>query len=401
MKNEIKNIENVLDVTRECEELFNLNEAKTVKGRFENLDHFIKENSHAKEFVKNVLNDELDRQPIVDMSAKAKSESMRLVMALNGRKNKKQNKINYKLIVSSISIAAAVISLSFLLLNYEKSENLVVVDRHHINDKSLPTLVVNGGEQINLFAVNNNTIVENDNGSIKKVDNSKLMCISNNIDETKVTYNKLVIPKSYTYSIVLCDGTEVMLNANSELEYPTSFNKEERKVYLKGEGYFKVTKGDIPFIVQCDDINVKVYGTEFNVNTHKLDCVETTLVKGSIGVSLSSDLSKEVLVKPNQQFIFNSRTKEHKLVEVNVEDAMAWMSGKLISRGEALKYILSSISNWYGVEFVYKESSLEEVEINAVLYKNTNINSLLGIIESSVNIQFLNEGGGKYTVIGR
>lgn len=50
-------------------------------------------------------------------------------------------------------------------------------------------------------------------------------------------------PAATTTLVTLSDGTKVMLNANSTLEYPASFDDAEvREVRLKGEAHFEVTK---------------------------------------------------------------------------------------------------------------------------------------------------------------
>ena len=50
----------------------------------------------------------------------------------------------------------------------------------------------------------------------------------------------LTVPRGESFKVVLCDGTEVWLNANSNFVYPTAFIGNERIVTLEGEAYFKV-----------------------------------------------------------------------------------------------------------------------------------------------------------------
>ena len=59
-------------------------------------------------------------------------------------------------------------------------------------------------------------------------------------------------PAATTTLVTLSDGTKVMLNANSTLEYPASFDDAEvREVHLKGEAHFEVTKNPHrPFVVK-------------------------------------------------------------------------------------------------------------------------------------------------------
>ena len=53
------------------------------------------------------------------------------------------------------------------------------------------------------------------------------------------------------------------------LSYPVKFGKNNRQVVLDGEAYFDVTKDKSkPFIVQTDNYNVEVLGTQFDVNAY-------------------------------------------------------------------------------------------------------------------------------------
>ncbi len=71
----------------------------------------------------------------------------------------------------------------------------------------------------------------------------------------------LTVPRGESFKVVLCDGTEVWLNANSNFVYPTAFIGDERIVTLEGEAYFKVAKDpERPFIVKP-----KLYKPAFSV----------------------------------------------------------------------------------------------------------------------------------------
>ena len=59
------------------------------------------------------------------------------------------------------------------------------------------------------------------------------------IRETEI--HTLTTPRCGAYQLRLADGTQVWLNAESRLKYPSRFTGEQRVVELEGEGYFKVT----------------------------------------------------------------------------------------------------------------------------------------------------------------
>ena len=61
----------------------------------------------------------------------------------------------------------------------------------------------------------------------------------------KVEYNRMVVPRGGEYKIVLADGSEVWVNSQSELEFPSRFTGNERRVKLRGEAYFEITKNEI------------------------------------------------------------------------------------------------------------------------------------------------------------
>ncbi len=66
----------------------------------------------------------------------------------------------------------------------------------------------------------------------------------------------------------LPDGSVATLNKHSVLSYPSAFKGKTRKVKLKGEAFFNVKADrDKPFIIDVNDLQVKVVGTSFNIRT--------------------------------------------------------------------------------------------------------------------------------------
>ena len=97
-------------------------------------------------------------------------------------------------------------------------------------------------------------------------------------------------------TVVLPDGTDVILNSASQLSYLSDFGRNERRVQLEGEGYFKVAHDTRrTFIVQVGELEVKVMGTVFNVCAYSNDQdVTVVLLEGKVGIhtpSTSNNLS--------------------------------------------------------------------------------------------------------------
>src|SRR5690606_36367432 len=108
----------------------------------------------------------------------------------------------------------------------------------------------------------------------------------------KLAYNTLKIPFGKKFRLQLSDGTMVHINSGSTLKYPIKFIAgENRQVYLDGEAFFDVAKDKKhPFIVNADNLNVRVLGTHFNVSNYPEDAVtDVVLVEGSVGMYRSNE----------------------------------------------------------------------------------------------------------------
>ncbi|MDR0431131.1 MAG: FecR family protein [Tannerellaceae bacterium] len=102
-------------------------------------------------------------------------------------------------------------------------------------------------------------------------------------------------------TVTLPDGSSVILNACSYLAYSSDFGEDNREIQFFGEAYFDVqTNPEIPFTVKTSGLNIKAYGTVFNIKAYEdEDIVETTLLNGI--VSIETDKNQNIVtLKPNQ-----------------------------------------------------------------------------------------------------
>ncbi len=206
-------------------------------------------------------------------------------------------------------------------------------------------------------------------------------------DTTRVM-NRLVIPRGGEFNLTLSDGTRVWLNAETELRYPVQFNGKERVVYLKGEAYFEVAKNKKkPFLVQVDDMAVKVYGTEFNVNAYNK--IETVLVTGSVSMNQGG---KEVLLKPNQKGVFDQVSGKITVADVDVLAYVSWKNGDFIFRNESLNSIMDKLSRWYGLEVLYQDARLQNVRLSGNLKRYKDVRELFVSFEKISDARFKVQG---------
>lgn len=179
------------------------------------------------------------------------------------------------------------------------------------------------------------------------------------IESKKTLYNKIIVPRGGEFFLTLSDGTEVWLNADSELEYPVNFVADERAVKLRGEAYFKVKKDTTkPFRVTSGEYRLQVYGTEFNMNTYHQEEIQVVLVQGAVGFRANLS-TPELRLKPNQLGVANELTGKTEIKEVDVYPYIAWKNQDVVFMNERLESIMEKIERWYDVNVFFQNDSLK------------------------------------------
>ena len=157
-------------------------------------------------------------------------------------------------------------------------------------------------------------------------------------------------PAATTTLVTLSDGTKVMLNANSTLEYPASFDDAEvREVRLKGEAHFEVTKNPHrPFVVKAGEMQTQVLGTIFDVKAYRKDAPKVTLMQGKVKVS---NADTEVEMRPGQ----TATLQADKIVVSKASSSVSdWLEGDFDMDQVTLAEAMSDIGAWYNKTVVFQ-----------------------------------------------
>ena len=244
------------------------------------------------------------------------------------------------------------------------------------------------GERLVLDSTSNvTTRIE---GAVIKAENKGTVIVDEQKTDSvteSVEYNRLVIPRGGEYKIVLADGSQVWINSQSVLEFPACFVGKERRVRLQGEAYFEVTKDTArPFIVEANGMEVKVYGTQFNVNTRRDDQIQTTLVEGAVSVKPKG--LAEVMLKPNQQAVFNKFAGRVTVRDVDVLSYVAWQRGNYYFENKSIGEILDELSLWYDIQVFFMNNEVRNERFSGYLPRYEEIDELLSLIEKTSHVRF-------------
>lgn len=207
-------------------------------------------------------------------------------------------------------------------------------------------------------------------------------------------------PNGAKSSIKLSDGSHVILNAGSKLEFPKEFSGNTREVYLYGEAFFDVARNpQVPFIIHAGKMNIKVLGTEFNVKSYPGDSIsETTLIRGLVEVTINGRPSDKIILRPSEKLIvFNNAdsgslsttktpmSKDTRLTistlnYVSPTDSSVleteWIHNRLIFRDESFGNLARDMERRYDVNINFKNSVVRDYRFTGAFEKESIVEAL-------------------------
>ena len=235
---------------------------------------------------------------------------------------------------------------------------------------------------------------------------------------TSQIFNEIIVPIGAKSHIILSDSTKVWLNAGSKLRYPENLLTGNREVYLEGEAFFDVTKVEKKqFIVKTAGLNIKVFGTQFNVKSYPDENqIQTTLVKGSIAIEPATGYTiiKPIYLKPNQTATYykssshiERSTKDDikkeqetearqisKVVinpEINPLPITSWKDNEWVFDGEELGELAVKLERRYNVKITFENNNLISYKFSGTITDET-FEQVLKIIQLSAPITFTVDG---------
>lgn len=175
------------------------------------------------------------------------------------------------------------------------------------------------------------------------------------------------------------------LNAESQLIYPENFTDKERRVTVNGEAYFKVKKDSLrPFYVESAGMEVRVYGTEFNINAYAEDeNVYTTLVSGSIALKPLHDTQAELVLTPGHQAIFQKDERSTFVRPVDTRAVTSWHEGRFSFEEQTLDQIMLTLSRWYNFDYEITDNRLAKTVFKGSAPRYSELSEVLSILEKS------------------
>jgi len=188
-----------------------------------------------------------------------------------------------------------------------------------------------------------------------------------------------------TETLILPDGSQVVLQANSTLKVPKDWTKKSaREVWLEGQAFFDVTKlahkTPIKFTVQTDDFKVS-----------RSENKRVVLQEGKVRMELGDN--QIIDLQPNEMITYAIQTKAYKKSAVKATNFIAWTNSKLILDNTPLSEIARILTQNYGYQVSFSKNVNQEQTrstIGAIPIKN--VEDLIMIAEATYEISISKTG---------
>lgn len=213
---------------------------------------------------------------------------------------------------------------------------------------------------------------------------------------------KYVNESELPQTLVLQDGSSVVLQPHSVIQYPEKFSTTHRDVYLSGAAFFEVTRNpQKPFSVYASEIVTQVLGTSFTVRAYEKERDVIVSVKtGKVSVltkaenfSRKNNYSQNLagtLLTPNQQIVFSK--DEERMIKTLVNEPIALPSA--VAAGEKFQFIdtpirevFNRLEKAYGVQIIFDEEVMSNCYLN-ISFDNISFYEKLRLICKGINAKY-------------
>ena len=200
---------------------------------------------------------------------------------------------------------------------------------------------------------------------------------------------EITSPTGVRSQIVLPDGSNVWLNAESTIKFKVPFDQKNRNVSLSGEAYFDVQKNpSVPFIVSSGGVNVRVLGTLFNYRAFEGENnIEIVLAEGKVSLNTNGEKrTNEVIMKPGDRAVFDKTSNLTRVTNEKIEKYIAWHDGKLVFDETLMPEVAIQIGRWFGVDVVIADPKINNYRITTT-FDNESLHQVLELLRLSSPIE--------------
>ncbi|PWS30932.1 FecR family protein [Pedobacter paludis] len=184
--------------------------------------------------------------------------------------------------------------------------------------------------------------------------------------------------KNQMDSVLLVDGSKIILSANSIVKYPKAFNSDSREIYLsKGRAFFKIAKDPKhPFRVLMGESKVSVLGTSFNID-YSPSKIDLDVKTGRVIFSPYQNGTSSILTA-GQALTYNIQKKE--FTARLSQNSDSWLTNELVFVDTPLEDVCKQLSDYYKTDIKLETNQQMVKKLNAT-FKHNSLDEVLAVLE--------------------
>jgi|GEM_PF-1646004 len=227
--------------------------------------------------------------------------------------------------------------------------------------------------------------------------------------------------------LVLSDGSEVYLNAESRLSFSNEASAHQ-VVYLEGEAYFKVPNKDRRLIVKTKDLVASTRGSQFNISAFPKDSTVTVSVEnGRTEISRNNEktfpltalripgrdsvvlkdstvgnpkpklmpmmaIRPIVVLKANEAVTYDKNNKLTSTpARLNEEELSSWKDGFIYFNHTDSAALVDKLERWFDVDVSLNMNGVPLKPLNCG-FRNATLHQVLAHIGNELNLDYRVEG---------
>lgn len=184
----------------------------------------------------------------------------------------------------------------------------------------------------------------------------------------------------------LPDSSSVFLDKKGSLRHPEIFEKDNRSVYLNGNGYFNIMqKNRQPFIIALGELTVEVVGTSFAIFQDSISRYAEVAVESGIVKLYSARDTIQVRAGQTARYSFLENEFDLKnSVDIN---SFSYATRRFSFQDLSLHEITGYLKNAFGVEVTFSNQSIQQCRMSAD-FDNESLDYISRVISSTLNLQY-------------
>ena len=183
-------------------------------------------------------------------------------------------------------------------------------------------------------------------------------------------------------SVTLADQSQVTLDADSAIA--VDFSGGERHVEVRrGAAFFRVTHTGEPFVVEAEQGQARVLGTQFEVR-RQAQGAQVTVLSGRVGVTAQAGAAQQVL-GAGQQVAYHAGRAES-LHAVDSEAQLAWRQGWLNYYKAPMAEVIGDLQRYYPGRIILLNDELAARRISGS-FPSKDPRAVLGSLQGVLGVE--------------